>query len=60
MLKCNEQVLCYLTPTAREAFNELTIAHQMDPDLAIALLERLAGDEIFELPALEEVENRVS
>ena len=48
MNRLNAQQLCYLTASAREAYDEMT-ASGFDPDLALALLEGFFGEAIYDL-----------
>jgi hypothetical protein len=40
-LEINRQILCYLTPEAQKAINDLVTVVKLDHDLALAVLEQL-------------------
>lgn len=45
-----EGVLCYLKPEAKRVYSQLTEQCQVDPDLAMAIMENICKeDELFDL-----------
>lgn len=51
MKSLDSNLLCYLTPKAKEFFDVLVKQHNFDQDLAIAIIERLGKDiDVWDLP----------